>query len=124
MRWLGEAVHDGLIAFSVICGPVVWLMAIACAYTAWQPGVSPEATLQFLLASFIFGCWGLWGLTSGPWRVRNWAFGGASLLNLVTGAWMLRSGEQHSMPIGFLFLGYSLWQFFVFRRRWNSTRAE
>lgn len=120
---LGEALRDGLLGFSVICGPAVWLMAIACSYTAWQSGVSLQGTLELLAASFVFGCWALWGLISGPWRVRNWAFLLASILNVATGAWMLRSGEKHSIPVGFLFLAYSLWQFFVFRRRW-TFKAE
>jgi hypothetical protein len=91
-------------------------MAIACAFTAWQPNIEEAAILELLAASFVFMCWALWGIVSGPWRLRLWWFCLASLLNLGAGFFIFVSDRPFSKPIGILFLGYSLWQFFVFRR--------
>ena len=116
MNRLIGLINDGLLAVGVLLGPGLWLAGIACAYTAWQPGIPNEEIAELLFASFVFLSWALWGIVSGPRRIRLWWFLLSSLLNMLGGFAELVSNEPNHYPVGALFLAYSLWQFFVYRR--------
>ena len=115
-KTLTAFMRDVFLAFSVFCGPSLWIVGFLSASTAWQPGTEAATMLHLLVTSFVLMCCALWGIVSGPSHLPHWCFGLPSVLNLVTGFAIVVSGHEHSVPIGTLFLGYSLWQFVVFRR--------
>ncbi len=113
---LRRVIQDGLLAISVLCGAGLWLFAFATGYSAWLIRNDDATVLMFLWASFVSVSWALWGITSGPWRLRVWWFGLASFLNMLAGVAIGTSGRPHAIPIGVLFLSYSLWQFIISQR--------
>jgi len=116
---LARAIRDGLLALGAIMLPLLLIGVAVCSMAAWQPGTTPEATLELLFAAFVFGCWALWSYLVGPVRMRSWVFGTASLLNAAEAANVFFSGKPHRIELSAVFLVCSLWQFFVFRRRWT-----
>jgi len=105
-----------LLSLGTLCGPGLWLMAIACSYTAWLPGLEDATRLALLYASFVFGCWALWGLVSGLARLSRTFLALGSIVNLGTGFFIFVSEQPHAKAIGVLFLGYSLIQLIAARR--------
>jgi len=105
-----------LLGIGTICGPGLWLGAIACGYTAWLPGLQDAARLELLWATFVFACWALWGLTTGLQTLPRVFLAAGSILNMLTGFFVFVSGEPHCKPIGLLFLGYSLAMLIAARR--------
>jgi len=105
-----------LLGIGTICGPGLWLGAIACSYTAWQPGLQDAARVELLYAAFVFACWALWGLTTGLRTLPRVFLGLASILNMLTGFFVFVSDRPYGKPIGVLFLAYSLVQLIACRR--------
>jgi hypothetical protein len=116
---MSRIIRDGLLALGVIMLPLVVIGTVVCAMAAFQSGMEPAATLELLFASFVFGSWGLWAFLSGPVRMRLWAFGAASLLNLLEGVNVILGARPHSEVVGAVFLACSFWQFYIWRRRWT-----
>ncbi len=112
-RFIGR----GVLAVSVLCGPGLWILAFWFAYQAWRPGVPSLVFFSGGYLTFLFCWWALWGVIAGPTRLRPWWFALASVLNAIAG---VRIGLGQSSPerwIGLFFIAYSVWQFFVFRRK-------
>lgn len=106
---------DGLLAFSVMCGPELWILTIISSYVVWEPGNDTGERLGFLLSSAVLGSWAVWGLM-GSRRLPRWWCGLASLINMVAGFLSCVSELPYGRSSGAVFLGYSLWQFIVARR--------
>lgn len=118
---LRRVLLDGLLSLGAIMMPLLLIATAVCSMAAWHPGTEPAATLELLFAAGVFACWALWSYLSGPVRIRLWTFGAASVLNALMGANILMNRKPHSIEIGAVFLVCSLWQFFVFRRRWTPA---
>ena len=116
---MARIIRDGLLALGAIAMPLLLIVVGVFSMAAWYPGTEPAATLGLLVAAFIVACWALWSYLFGPERVRSWVFGVASLLNAVEAANIVFARKPHGLEIGAVFLVCSLWQFFVFRRRWT-----
>ncbi len=113
---LARLVKDGLLAVSVLLGPAMWLLVIACFYTAWLPGNDESVLLGFLCVGLVLTRWALWGMFEGPVRIRRWFFLLASVFNIIGALEEVKSDLPNKYIAAALFLAYSLWQFIVFRR--------
>lgn len=111
------AIWYGLLALSVVGGPVMWTVAYGSVQLAFSPGnIGRDAMLYYLLETIILVAWGSWGILSAPGKLRRWVFITASMYSLYEACDRLLSGMPERYPLGVLFLAYSLWQFIVWDR--------
>jgi hypothetical protein len=120
---LGQSILGGLMRLSVICGPLLCLASFECMHRSALPELQLLPRAGLFYAATIFGIWALWGLRIGPVRLFGWWFAIASLLNMVVGAWLLTADLTNGVIAALVFLGYSLWQFLVFRWQYNYPRT-
>lgn len=110
-------IKGGLLAVSVLFGPWMWLIAFESSRLVWQQSTDPALILHLLLVSFIMGCWAVWGLVVAPAHIRGWWFLVASLSSAYIGVRIILGLPAPARWSGLLFIAYSLWQFFIFRRK-------
>ncbi|MEK7638308.1 MAG: hypothetical protein AAB375_02705 [Patescibacteria group bacterium] len=124
IEWIAKSISRGLLAMSVLCGPAFWILSFWFAYLLWRPGISSEMFLSSAYLTFLFAFWAAWGLIGGPMHIRPWWFALASALNAFAGIRIFSGQPSPERWIALLFIAYSLWQFFIFRRPASERLPE
>lgn len=122
MQELGRALRIGVLVLCIFGGAAWCVISGIIAFAAWLPETNGIDRIDYLIRSFIFGCWALFGVAVGPKQIGWLVFFVSSIFNAGFGIVLLMSTP--SLPLFSIpFFVFSFWQFFVFRKLYATTNT-